>query len=513
MPDLTSTPASPKVTRSFNRWGIGSISILQLVLLTIALIAANYLSHSHYFRTDLSRSSDYSLSTATRQYLASPACTQHPGVRFILAFRRSSPFYERVRALAEEYQRLSQGKIALEVVDPLRSPDRMQEIIAAYGISLVRDLVLIDARTDDQPAVRETAEKIRALHPRVKLLAAEDMAVFTTADGKRRITGFCGEELMTAKLVEAIEGAPRRMALIADKSRIESNADTSQRAILNDLLRYQSIELTDLQIASCPDIPADLSGIVLAAPKYDFTDAEIAVLERYWNRPRAAILVLVEPGAFPPKLRAFLRAHGVTPHNNRVISTSGKSLVTAARGTFSVGVPFLRDLSGQSTELGGASCSLEVREAADDLINRRVFPVGLLTADPSFWGEAHFGKGNETFDPIDDTPPPFQLAAAVTRGAESDDRVAHESSRMVVIANCDFLKPIHHRAENLDFLASSVNWLVGRDALTGTGPRSLTTYKLPLLDAQVSFINRINLFFLPALFLLIGACVWSSRRA
>jgi hypothetical protein len=54
---------------------------------------------------------------------------------------------------------------------------------------------------------------------------------------------------------------------------------------------------------------------------------------------------------------------------------------------------------------------------------------------------------------------------------------------------------------------------VGRETLAGLGPRSLGTYKLPILDAQVSFINRANLFFLPGLFLLIGAFVWSSRRA
>ena len=36
---------------------------------------------------------------------------------------------------------------------------------------------------------------------------------------------------------------------------------------------------------------------------------------------------------------------------------------------------------------------------------------------------------------------------------------------------------------------------------------------LPLLQAQVSFINRINLFFIPAAFLLIGTYVWSARRA
>jgi len=41
----------------------------------------------------------------------------------------------------------------------------------------------------------------------------------------------------------------------------------------------------------------------------------------------------------------------------------------------------------------------------------------------------------------------------------------------------------------------------------------LGTYKLPLLDSQLSFINRVNLFFLPVFALMIGMIVWSSRRA
>ena len=113
---------------------------------------------------------------------------------------------------------------------------------------------------------------------------------------------------------------------------------------------------------------------------------------------------------------------------------------------------------------------------------------------------------------MEDNAPPFYLAAGVIRGAESDDRFAADSSRLLVVSNTDFLDPRHHLAENLDFLASSVNWLVGREQLAGIGPHSLDKYKLPLLDAQVSFINRVNLFFLPAFLLIIGASVWTSRR-
>lgn len=512
MSDFPSTPDN-KPARPLNRWGVGFLSVLQTVLLVVIIIAGNYLAVNHYSRLDLSRTVDYSLSPATERYLEGDAvCGRQKPVKWIMAYRRSSPFYERSRAFAEEYGRVSKGKIELEIVDPLRSPDRVQEVTAAYGISLARDLIIIDARTDDSAVTTEDANRVKTLNPHVRMVVAEDMAVYATADGKRRIVGYQGEDVLTASLVGAIEGKPRKMALLADKSRLEAREGPSSRKSLEDLLRFQNVALVELQLSTIEAIPDDVSGVVLAAPKYDLTDAELAVLENYWNRPRAAIMVLADPDGVPPKLRAFLRANGVTPRGDRVIAREKNSLITEARGLFTSGIRFTSDLAGQSTGFGGASSSLEVREGAEDLLNRRIQPMGLIQVADGFWGETKFGQGGEAYDEMEDHGPPIYLAASVSRGAESDDRFAAESSRMIVISNTDFLDPAHHRAENLDFLASSVNWLIGREQLAGIGPRSLDTYKLPLLDAQVSFINRINLFFLPAFLLLIGAFVWSSRR-
>ncbi|RPJ33235.1 MAG: hypothetical protein EHM17_11005 [Verrucomicrobiaceae bacterium] len=507
-------PPDERPARPLNRWGMGSLSVLQIALLAACVIALNYLSLHHYARLDLSRSADYSLSSATGRYLKSKALRgREKPVKWIMAYRRSSPFYERARALAEEYARLSKGRIELEIVDPLRSPDRMQEITAAYGITLVRDLIIIDARSDDSPVATEDANHVKTLNPHVRLVVAEDMAVYATAEGKRKITGFQGEDVLTAALVGALEGQARKMALLADKSRLEGQQEgPSLRKTLDDTLRFQNVALAELQLSGLQEIPDDLAGVVLAAPRYDLTEDDLAALERYWNRPRAAILVLADPAGVPPRLRAFLRANGVTPRNDRVIAREKDALVTTARGVFTKGVAFTRDLAGQTTEFGGASCSLEVREGAEDLLNRRILPMGLIQVSAGFWGETKFGKGGEAFDEVEDHGPPLHLAASITRGAESDDRFAADSSRMIIISNTDFLAPQHHRAENLDFLASAVNWLVGREQLAGIGPRSLGTYKLPLLDAQVSFINRINLFFMPAFLVLIGAFVWSSRR-
>ncbi len=500
--------------RSVNRWRIGLLSVMQLVLISTILICVNYISVHHSERWDLSRDSDYTLSSATLNYIGSDDLQKRETpVKFIMAYRRTSPFYERVRALAEQYASNSKGKIELILVDPMRDSDKMEEISASYGISLIRDLILIDARSDESPVTTEAKDRTKILNPHIKLVTAEHMLAFEIVANERKITGFQGQDMLTARLVESIEGRPKRMALIADKSRIGRRDSDPARKTLEDLLRFQNITLGEVQITGAESISEDIEGLLIISPQYDFSEDEIAVLEAYWNRPRSAIMVLVGDREVPPRLRAFLRKQGVTPRNDRIIGRSKNGWVTQAQAYFSEGVSFTKDFELQVTEFGGSSSSLEVREGANDLINRQIRPVSLLKVQPGFWGESEFGKGEASFDERTDHAAPLYLAASVTRGAINDDRFAAETSRMVVIANTDFLSPAHHRAENLDFLSSSANWLVGRESLTGNTPQEITTYKLPLLQAQASFINRCNLLFMPLLLLILGAFVWSSRRA
>jgi hypothetical protein len=505
-----------------NRLGIGVLSVAQIILAFLAVVLLNYLSSQNHHRADFSRAADYSLSSATKNYLQSPtlASRQRP-VKWIMVFRRDSPIYERVRAIAEEYKRLSNGRIELEIINPLRSPDRTNQFTAAYNITLVRDLILIDARpSEDTPVITETANGTGSLNPNITLALAEEMITYTIdPTGQRRPDTFRGEEMLTAKLVEAIEGKPRTFLFLADKSRIDTEGENSPWAYLASTLRYQNIQLQPANLAGLTTIPPNINGLAIIAPKYDFTEQEIATLETYWNTPQSALLILLEAGECPPNLRTFLRSKGITPRRDRIITKDTTRVITTARGNFTEGISFLKDLAGQSAVFEGASSSLEVRENADDLAMRKISPVPLIRISNDFWGESDFGKNTdeskpgENFDPIRDHSAPLYLAAAVSRGAENDDKLAAETSRMIVLGNTDFLQPNRQRAENIDFLTSAANWLVARESLTGINHRTIGTYKLPLLEAQVSFINRLNLIFAPIAFLLIGGFVFSARRA
>jgi hypothetical protein len=413
MPD--SPPASAKKPdkpgRTLNRWGVGTLSLIQVGLLLLFVCGLNYLSSQHFFREDLSREGNYTLSKSTVNYLTGTEMKARPTpVKWIMAFTRSSPFYERVRALAEEYARLSNGKIELEILDPLRSPDRTQQAAATYGISLIHDLLIIDARTDESAVTTQDNTGTRTLNPNVKIVIADDLVVYSTDQGQRRPTGFQGEDILTANLVEAVEGRPRKMLLLSDKSRLAADDAESPWKAIQDTLRFQNIQLGGAELAGMPDIPAETEGVAIVAPKYDFTDEEIAVLERYWQRPKSALLILLQAGETPPKLRAFLRANGVTPRRDRIVSKEGERLNTTVRGTFNFGIDFQNDLAGMNALFEGASSSLEVREGATDLATRKISPVPLIQIAPEFWGETRFGEGNETFDEREDTKPPLHLA-------------------------------------------------------------------------------------------------------
>jgi hypothetical protein len=225
------------------------------------------------------------------------------------------------------------------------------------------------------------------------------------------------------------------------------------------------------------------------------------------------MMVILRPLQTPVQLQVFLRDHGVNPRRDQVVTTKGKNIVYRVDASFTPGFEFTRDFWNKSTSFDGVSLSLDVREGSEDLINRRISPFKLLESAPQYWGETNATMKEPSFSDIEDRSGPLTLAAAVIRGAASDDRFAAKASRMIVIANANFLDPNSLRNENVDFFNSCANWLVGREEMSGTGPRTLVTYKLPLLTSQATLINRINLFFLPAIILLISLAIWNARRA
>jgi len=501
--------------------------ILQLVSIIVAVIAANFLSCRHWKPIDFSKNNDFTLSSLTTKTLNSEVIAKRSDpIKMIVAYRRSAPFSSRIRKMAETYEHAAHGKIDVEYVDPLRNPNRAQEIESIYHTVFTEDKIIIDARATGEVAATKIPEadldlvnapnKTYELSSHIRFLTAEQLFVYdVNKEQGRHIVGYRDEDAITSALLTAAEGKPRRIYLLADKSDVDFEDKNSPWYNLTTTLYHQNVALIPLSLSNIESIPKDADGIALIAPKYDFDDRELKIFTNYWERPRSSIFITLDPPSRPAKLKTFLRSHGVTPRNDRVVTVKNNQTVTIIRSNFTLGPEPNKDLEGQASVFEGKTCSLEVREKDENLLNQRILAIPLIAPAKDYWGETRFGQGVATYDENEDITGSdrIPIAASVMRGNANDEKLAEQTSRLVVIGNTDFLKAGLLREEQLDFVNSVVNWLIGREELIGVGPRQITAYKLNLVEEQTGTFERIILFIMPLIAAFFAFLTWRLRRS
>jgi len=520
-PDSNTPDSKP---RRASRLPAGIFGVVQLVLAGVILIAANYLSSTQHRTRDLTRNKEFTLSSLTTNLLESELVSKRTEpIKLTMVVSKSSPHYRRLRLLTEEYKRAGGEALQIEMVDPIRDTDRALEISDSYdSYVIMEDFFIVDAsqaaeKPSATPAPEGPAPPPAAKGNHVRFIPVKEMLVFRneSATGTRRLIGYRDEDALSAAILAAAEGTPRLIYFLADKSQLQDASDNTPWAVLSENLRRQNITLAPLKLADIESIPDDAEGLALVAPEYDLDEREMKMLEAYWSRPRAALLVILDPAYRPRNLQAFLRQHGVRMRNDRIITMRNDRRVSDVPTTFTFGPKLNQintELRGKSTTFEGSAASLEVEEDADRLVNRRILPVPLIEASLRFWGETRYQEENPTFDPTEDTSAPLYLAAAVTRGNATGEKSANETSRMVVVSTIDFLYPNNQYREQIDFLTNSAHWLINREELMGVGPQPIQNFKLNLVPEQVAFVNRINLFLIPGALLLAALAVGHARR-
>lgn len=524
MSDVSSPPTT---TRPVRRIGRSIKVVTQILLFLVVIISANYLGCARYKRIDLTKRHDFTLSGFTGKYLASDDFQQRgTPLRVIAVIRRNSPHYSRIYNLLDEYKHLAGDALELEFVDPIRQPDRTLEIENTYRQPYNEDMIIVDGRprpetaknADNTPTLATPSNNDKPATNELQQLSAHIRAIRITQlylqDNKRNIIAWQDEDVITSSLIGAIEGQPRKIYFAADKANLDANTGENPAwQILAEMLLQQNILLTPLRLAEIQNIPEDAEGFALIGPQYDLNDREINILNSYWDRQQSAIFITLDPKVKLDKLRIFLRQNGVTPRNDRIMNVQSGQTLSNVQSIFSRGSEITRDLGGKSTIFDGSTCSLEVRENDDKLLNKRIQPIALIEAAEGWWGETRFNNENPVYTKEEDTASPLFLSAAILRGQATSDETANLVSKMVVTSNTDFLSTRRIRPEQADFVKSSINWLVGREDLIGIGPRKLHRHKITLLDAHNTFISRLVLIFLPATAILTSLIVWNVRRA
>lgn len=483
--------------KKHSRAGRNTNAILQMLFIGIIVIFTTLTLPTIAPRYDLTEQKSFSLSSYTEKLLKSPLI-EKKNINCICLANQSSPYFNRVKLIFEEYARVSGGKFNPTFIDPTRHISDSYEVIEKYGLRPTEDLIILDAGKKDQ----------------VRIIPFSNLLQFEVDQNKqRKLTAYLIEDVVSTSVLALLEEKRRTVYLVADNTKSINLTEDGIGATLQSLYRNQNIDILPLSFSEIQTVPENAAGLVFLTPQYDLEPNEVGLLEEYWQRPKSSILFVFDPTTSPKELRSFIRRHGVTLKADRIFKANPLEVATKTSTVFTKGSELNKELEGQSTIFDGISSTLEIRENAEDLINRRIAAFSAIQTSSQYYSEARHIDKEITFNPSEDNIGPLNIAAAVIKGNEMNDSTAHLSSRFIALSTADFLKPEIIRAEQVDFMKNSINWLVGRPNLIGIGPKPLQKYKLNLVSSEVSFINRLTLIILPLCFLIIGAFVWNLRRS
>lgn len=481
--------------RAGARFGVA----VQVLLACVLLGAVNYAGFHYYYRGDWSPAQKYKVGEMTRSVLKRlPAPVK---IYVFFSPTAASPGYEvygDVVNLLKEYQFLAGDKMTVEYVDPMRNLGRARELQAKFQFGPEENLVIVE------------------MDGRSKQISAVDMADYDfltqmTGDPPR-LLAFKGEQALTSAIIEVSEPQQRTVYFLQGQGEQVPGED-SPISLLAEYITKQGVKAEPLRLSVDGKIPEDAGAVVVAGARYDLPPAAAAILERYWQS-NGRILVLLDPSADTPLLRGLLSSAGITPRNDRVLRTVqlgfATGIVRDVAGRFSPTNRVTRRLHGAEAMLPAATCSLDLDERKEG-----VSVETMITAEDPFWGETEHVTDEQKgvrFEPEKDTAAPIVVAAMAERGGVADQKLDLSAARLVVVGNSEFVVDGAITEPNLDFVLSSLNWMLDRGHLARIAPKSVRAFNLNLTDAETAQIAFHTLVVIPALAAIAGLFVWWRRR-
>lgn len=492
---MPSDPDSKPVNQMPRRWSIGLNVAVQIILVLALFFGANRLSYRYHTRWDLSPQKNFTLSSATLNYLDKLS----KDVFIANVIPRDGQLFGETQTLLEEYRINGRGRVKVRSIDPVRDVERAEALKAETGLAL------------DQSGIVVRCSK------RTRFITEEELVIREQGtETQRAIKEYRGEDAITSALINVVEGDERKFYFVVGKGARTEAAMVESMLAIGELGRQQNFQLFPLNLAEVSNVPADADGVILGGLRYDLSERETDIIKAYWTRQRSGLLVMLDPSGETPRLNAFLGLHGVVPRGDRVLyaesTGSGTRKEFSVQAIFDVESSITRPLATTGTTLPGQTESLEVRFEDEYLKNQNIVVHPLMGAADRYWGERNYLEDLPVADE-EDTRKDVFLAASVERGSITDERLRVDSCRMVVVGNASMLDKQSALAVNRDFVSACLNWILNREKLIGITPKPKSNYRIQLSQRQSEIIFWSTTLVMPSIVLCLGLMVWASRRA
>src|SRR5947199_6760392 len=119
-------------------------------------------------------------------------------------------------------------------------------------------------------------------------------------------------------MIDRVEGKKKTLGYVTGHKEPPLSVPTSPITVLKTFIENENIKFQELNLLDQPVIPADVNAVIILGPQYDFSDREMNVLRDFWDK-QGRILLLIDPAANTPRLRAFLDELGVRVNDDRLM--------------------------------------------------------------------------------------------------------------------------------------------------------------------------------------------------
>src|SRR3954470_10972320 len=377
---MAEAPKQPRLrARKIGRIRIGLNVVVQIVLILFLAAMVNSYGFKHYARWDFSRDQKYALSDKTKRFLDSLKSK----MRITVFFSPTTPITADVQNLLTEYQYAGKGKIDVEQIDPERSLSRAKELFDKYKVVTDESLLVLDYDGRNKPVKASDMGDV-------------DQSGMAFGEGPR-VAAFKGEQAITSAMIDLVEGKKKTLGYVTGHKEPALSAPTSPITLLKTFIENENIKFQELNLLDQPAMPADVNAVMIVGPQYDFSDREMQVLRRFWDK-QGRILALIDPTANTPRLRAFLDEVGVKVNDDRLMvflrtGIQELALTRDVQAHFLGESPVTKRLADVRVIFVGGTASLTLDPNRGRAANIRLEP--LIQAEKGYFAESDYNSDNQ----------------------------------------------------------------------------------------------------------------------
>jgi ABC-type uncharacterized transport system involved in gliding motility auxiliary subunit len=473
----------------------GAYLVTYLIVVILVLGAVNWLGNRHNSSFDATSNKRFSLSDQTVKIVKGLKSDVK-----VTYFDKTSEF-ARARDLLDRYNNLS-TKLKVDYVDPDKKPTLAKMAnVRTYGT------VYVDSGIRREEAKSVTEEEITGALIR-SLKSGERNACFVSGSGEHGIddsgrTGY-------SQVKEALEKNNYKTKTVSLIGGAAGSAGASVATIPPAPTKIGA----PTPGGAKPEVPADCTVLIIAGPKYDYVEPEVAAIKTYIESGGHALFMIDPPlklgredNAGSPALAKVLEGWGVTLNKDLALDTSGVGQI------FGLGpeVPLVtsyeshaivRDMKDTATALPLAR-TLEVKSADKTTVEK------LFSTAANSFATTNLNSADIRLDPKRDKKGPLSLGAAGTYNNSDKSK----EGRFVVVGSSSWISNNILRFNgNRDLFLNAINWLTADEDLISIRPKDPEDRRLNISGRQMSVIFYSSVILLPLIVIISGFMTYWRRR-